>query len=295
MIKKHWKTVIAATSILALVGMSSAAMAAPLPSYQVKAFNNDLSAAPSLGSFLSQNGAQAINNQNVPLQLSDTKYYVVHGVQQSNGQYAYPYNVASPHGQYIGTEEIAINPTNHTQLIEVGVASPASVAAVPQPRGSQATSTVGSLTDPNPGTGTDPSTSGYYEVVWHDPIDASMTIVKDNISFTYDGTYVDSFSGSDYRWWYSDDGWFAYGHSIGSYYNTSADEEATVWTYQMFQNNVFGNVVPTCGEKGDTYIAVDDNNVHAYGNGSVTGQVNTYAYGGCYGYLGYYTITSGGA
>ena len=216
-----------------------------------------------------------INNHNVPLVLKDAQYYVTYG----------GYHLHAAPGQYVASIELATNPQSHAQLIEVGTPTPASIAAVPH-GGQSASSSGGSASGHNPAE-PDPSTSGYYEVVWHDPVDASLAIVKDNMSWTYDGTYVDSYSYSDYRWWYSNDGWFAYGHSMGSYF-TDGNQEAVAWTYQHFQNNVF------CAGSS-TYIRVDDNNVEGWGDGSVGGYVNTWDWGGCASWLGYYTLVGGGA
>ena len=154
-------------------------------------------------------GVGWINNNNVPLVLNAVRYYVATG----------SYRLHAAPGQYVASIELAANSITGTQLIEVGVPTAASRSRVPH-NGASTTSSIGPVTGPSR-TSPDPSTSGYYEVVWHDPIDASLTIVKDNISWSYDGTYVDSYSGSDYVWWYSNDGWFQYGHSIGSYFNNN--------------------------------------------------------------------------
>ena len=161
--------------------------------------------------------------------------------------------------------EMAANPSQHTVLLAVGTPTPASLKdASKLPQGSTATGTTPEAHASVTPAGQDPSQSGYFETVWETPAGVTQNLVKDSISFNYDGTYVDSYSGSDYRWWWSDIGWYEQSHSIGSYFNSNYTS-ATVWTYDYF-----------CAFGCSTYTKYSDNNVVAHGNGSVSGYVNTW-------------------
>ena len=233
-------------------------------------------------------GAIFFESAHVPLRLQSATYYIVVG-RLTQGHFEYPYQLTAARGSAVGAIELGANFTTHTQLIAVGVPTSASLAMVMglAPAGGQsATSTVagGSHTAaPSPLTA---STSGYYRTVWHDPVGIEVNEVKDSISFTYDGIYVDSFGGSDYRWWLSNDGWYEASHSIGSYYNSN-HTKATVWTYDHFANGIF------CLFQ-TTHVYYSDNNVYGFGSGAVGGGVNTWASGGCSGLLSYYTVVGGG-
>lgn len=113
------------------------------------------------------------------------------------------------------------------------------------------------------------STSGYFQTVWYDPVGITLSEVKDNISFSYDGTYVDSYSGSWYLYWDSNTGWYYYNLSNGGYI-TSAQTAATQYTDVVFQNDTF-----CFGQTTVTYY--NPNEVVAHGDGSVTGWVNTWS------------------
>jgi hypothetical protein len=234
-------------------------------------------------------GAVFFDNTHVPLRLQTTAYYVVVG-QRKGDHYEYPYQLVAARGSTVAAIEIAANFTAHTQLIAVGMPTAASLAATmgatptggqsatsAAPGGSRATS-LGRLSA---------STSGYYRTVWHDPINIEVNEVKDTINFTYDGVYVDSFGGSDYRWWLSGDGWGEASHSIGSYWGSNYTS-GTVWTYDHFTNGIF------CAFQ-TTHVYYSDNNVVGHGSGGVGGYVNTWDGGGCSGLLSYYSVVSGGA
>jgi hypothetical protein len=233
-------------------------------------------------------GAVFFDNTHVPLRLQTTAYYVVVG-QRKGDHYEYPYQLVAARGSTVAAIEIAANFTAHTQLIAVGMPTAASLAATmgatptggqsatsAAPDGSRATS-LGRLSA---------STSGYYRTVWSAPLGSEVNEVKDTINFTYDGVYVDSFGGSDYRWWYA--GWGEASHSIGSYYNSNYTE-GTVWTYDHFNSGAY------CWPAGGTDIYYSDNNVHGFGSGAVGGGVNTWATGNCAWSLSYYTVVGGGA
>lgn len=287
---------VTAAAMLGFLAISPGALAASAPVYV--GIQSNVQAVSSESSYLGESGAIAIDNQNVPLQLTNPEYYVVNGVLQSNGQYSYPFAAEAPPGETIASIEVGINRQSHTQLLEVGVPTTASLANLPQ--GGSQNSTTGApsgtngVTNGTATTASTASTSGYHEVVWHDPLQLSLAIVKDTVNFDYNGNSVSNLTGSRYSWWYSNDGWFTYNTTLNVYYqDLGGSQVGSAATSEMFQNNQFGNYVPTCSVKGDTYHVVN-NEADGYQYGTVNGETNTYASGGCYGYLGYYTVTSGG-
>lgn len=60
---------------------------------------------------------------NAGLSVSNPAYYVVQGEQQ-NGQWQYPFSVTVS-GRTVATIPLAVNATQHTELVEVGVPTPA--------------------------------------------------------------------------------------------------------------------------------------------------------------------------
>ncbi len=282
------RRLLASMAAAAYVGVSTGASAAA-PASPV-GLSGDIMTVTSPASYESQPGSLVINNTRVPLVLKNVSYAVVPGVLQSNGIYSYPYTLTTPPGRPLAAIEVAVNPSSHTQLIEVGNPTSASLRMVPPGSGgtSGTVASAPSASTPATTTLTQAKNTGSYKVVWHDPLNLEMATVQDTITFIYDGAQVDSYTGADSVWW-AGDGWSLLGQSTGSYYNSS-HSQATVWTNAGFVNPYFGNLDPACVVHGNTYIYVDDNNVVASANGDVSGYVNTYAAGGCYGYLGYYTI-----
>jgi hypothetical protein len=218
-------------------------------------------------------------------------YYTLSGTLQGN-VYRYPMTLTVEPGYTAVAAEIGHDPITHQQLLEVAlVSSPPTV----QTGGSAASSPVetrsgSSALAPSLQT-SDPSTSGYFETVWADPVGITTNLVQDNVSWQYNGTDVTSATYSDYRWWLSNDGWYEVSHIIQAGYTGNP----TLWvdTWDEFQNNAFCYIL---GTQVQTYY--EPNQVIAHGNGSISGSTNTYDYysnnNGCPG-LHWYTVVSGGA
>lgn len=282
------------TAALAVGIMAPSVHAAPgiststAHTYQLKG-SVTLIASPQ--AYAATSGAQFFDVSSMPLHVVQSSYYVVEG-QQEGGVYHYQYELVAARGTFASAIELAFNLTTHTQLIEVGVPTADSLAAIPtMPNGSShsATDTIGLKTRPQQQSSplTIRSTSGWYYTAWYDPANLVMTEVKDTINYSYDGFYVTSFNGSDWRNW-GWDGWGEVSHSIGSYFNSN-HTSATVWTYDHFRNGVF------CLFNPATDVYYSDNNVVAHGNGGVGGYVNTWDSGGCSSWLHPSSTVGGGA
>lgn len=276
------------TSVLFLMTATQGVLAAPQPtsSYIVRG-TITLIASPQ--AYAATPGAQFFDVSQVPLHLAQPAYYVVTAT-VIKGIYQYQYELVAERGSVVGSIELAINPNTHTQLIEVGVPTADSLAAVDAARpsgGSSDTQPIVAQTRPQHASlvSANLSTSGYYRTVWMDSRIQEVNEVKDSISFTYDGTYVNSYSGSDYRWW--GPVWSEDSHSIGSFYNSN-HTTATVWTHDHFGNSA--SCWPSYNE-----IYYSNNSVIGYGSGAVGGKVSTSAYGACAWELSYWTEVSGGA
>ena len=158
--------------------------------------------------------------------------------------------------------EVAVNPTQATELVKIGVpttavmgppfAPPSSTMATPHSLASQ---------------GSDPSISGAYcETGWNDFVGITVGIVWDFIDFSYNGSYVTGYSTWDWQDAPFPDGDYFTGKQHGQYYWNGS---ATGWTYEVEVGPYFYN----------TKIYWDVNQVTGNGNGSVTGYANTWASG----------------
>lgn len=182
------------------------------------------------------------------------------------------YQVTIPKGGTISAIELAANPVAHTNLIEIGSPQRLPIPQRSSSRGHFVQSTTKGGTTTATNGQTDPSTSGWFQTGWNNWAGCTQSWVQDNISFSYDGTYVTSYSGSDKRWWNS--GWSEVAHAIGSYYN-STSTAATVWTYDKISSS------------NGYYMLYNDNNVVGHGNGSLSGYVNTSSNATGFGYYDY--------
>lgn len=232
--------------------------------------------------------AQFFDVTHLPLHLIAPSYYVVDS-QFVSGHYEYAYDLHAPHGSVVAAIEVAIDPVAHTELIEVGVPTADSSTApqAPATGGSSATSETAGMAR---GNAVSPlfsprSTSGFYRTVWSGSLGIEANEVKDTINFSYDGTYVDSFNGSDYRAWSG--AWGEQSHSIGTYYSNN-NTRGTVWTYDHFYSGSY------CWPLGGSDVYYSDNNVYGFGAGDVGGHVSTWQDGNCSWSLSYYTQVGGG-
>lgn len=256
----------------------------PAPSYSIRGAVSRI-ASPQV--YAATPGAKFFDVSRVPLVISQPVYYVVHAA-VVDSVYQYQYELVAAHRTVVGSVELAVNLSTHTQLIEVGTPTAASMAAADRSSPTSGQSATQSIVGQSPATqlaAATSSTSGYYHTVWVDSGIRWVTEVKDSISFGYDGTYVNWYSGSDYRWW--GPGWSESQHSIGSGYNSNYTT-ATVWTHDHFGSSAY--CWPSYNE-----IYYSNNNVVGYGSGAVGGRVSTSADGACAWALSHWSEVSGGA
>jgi hypothetical protein len=204
---------------------------------------------------------------------------VIDGIAGSGG-FTFPFDIQVLRGR-IFFSELATDALNARILIEIGATSqPAASAAVSGKDFNEASA----ATDGSPAPLSLIHTSGYFETNWIDPVGILVNTVKDNVSWTYDTSTgkVTSYSGSDFRTWFSGNGWAEVSHYISSYYN-SGHTVATVYTNDAFATSSWFPL-PACGTTVTYYYA---NNAYAYGNGNIGGGVNTWVTGTC-GFLLHY-------
>ncbi len=258
----------------------------PLPSFSIRGAITQI-ASPQL--YMASHKAHFFDVSRLPVRIPHPVYYVV-SAEVVNGILQYQYDLVAAHGTVVTEIEMAISSSDHTQLIEVGVTSaysPSDAMLARPTTGHSAMQT--NTSQPRPESTQfmplSTSTSGSYLTVWVDAKVREVTEVKDTINFTYDGTYIDSYSGSDYRWW--GPGWGEDSHSIGSYYNSNYTD-ATVWTHDHFGSNVY------CpGTYNEIYYT--NNHVVGFGSGAVGGNKTTSADGACSFMLSNWSQVAGGA
>ncbi|WP_126549285.1 hypothetical protein [Dictyobacter kobayashii] len=241
-----------------------------IPVVSQQAFQASATHSPNIQSFKVPSGL---------LQPSSISYFSVLG-QAISGSYIYSYDLTAPKGIKLGAVELALNTQAHTQLIAVG--TPTSALTNPSTKnGISASQSISSSGTVSPLVS---NRAGNFHTDWWDPVGIHVNEVLDDINFNYDGRSVTYYSGSDYRWWLSNDGWFEAAHNIGSSYQNN-NTQAVVWTYDHMQNN------PFCVANA-THVYYQNNNVYAHGNGSVTGNVSTSDSGPC-AFLLHYTTSVG--
>ncbi|HEU5376212.1 MAG TPA: hypothetical protein VFV38_12275 [Ktedonobacteraceae bacterium] len=214
------------------------------------------------------------------LNASGVQYFVITG-ELVGTHYAYPLEFTANKGQSLGIVEISSDPIAHTQVIAVGMPTakllnPSMQQGKSQSQSQQKTASIVPFTS---------SGSKSFTTTWYDPVNLNVNWVKDTINFSYNGSIVTSFSGSDSRWWLSESGWFEAGHSIDSGYigaGSNPQIQAAVYTFDHMQNNTF-----CAGQTTNVYYS--NNAVIANGNGSTSGTINTWDDGGCSSWLHYGT------
>lgn len=124
--------------------------------------------------------------------------------------------------------------------------------------------------------------SGRFYTEWDDPLYVPVSSVQDNVNWYYNGSQVTSFTGSDYRTWFSANGWHETYHNISAFYD-SAHTKGTVRTYDtMLTSNWFP--LPWCGTSTIYYSPSD---VYGWADGHVSGTVTTWVNSGCAFLLGW--------
>lgn len=117
------------------------------------------------------------------------------------------------------------------------------------------------------------SASVTFKTIWYDPINIPVNSVADTITWSYDGSRVLSYSGSDSRTWFKPTGWWESYHAIyAGYLNSGA---ASVWTNDSMRNQLFCNPLALTG------VEYYENRVIGFKDGSATGSVTTGAWGDC--------------
>src|SRR5437899_6623357 len=141
------------------------------------------------------------------LEAANIRYFAVTG-ELVGAHYTYPLQFTANKGQKLGVVELSSDPVAHIQVIAVGIPT----ARLTNPPTRQGTSQGQS----QPKTaGVVPFTSSgsrSFTTTWYDPVNLNVNWVKDTINFSYNGTIVTTFNGTDSRWWLSESGWFEAGH-----------------------------------------------------------------------------------
>jgi hypothetical protein len=176
-------------------------------------------------------------------------------------------------GKGVEAVELAIDTATGRQLLAVGTVSAVAEAVFGQ------SSSPSSSSDAAVGDSASVTTatrSGYFQTVWRDPLGIPVNSVTTKITWTYTGTYVTSYSGTDFRTAFDVNGWAETYHYRTGYFN-AGHTVATYYTNDTFQTSSWFPL-PTCGTSRTQYWA---NNVYGFGDGHVGGGVNTWAESGC--------------
>jgi hypothetical protein len=221
--------------------------------------------------------------------LQQPEYFRV--LQNTDGSEPLAMTLTMP-GHPLTTIHFAVNPHEHTSLIAVGVPTAAFLQhnhVYANSKGSAAYQSASSQAAPEPTmTGNvlaqtihapfQPAnaqswqSSHYIDTVWTDPAFIPVAEVQTSMTCTVDGTYVLGCSGSDWRYWLSNDGWYEYSHSIGTSY--PASDRGLTWTHDHFRNKPF-----CAGNWTDIYF--HDSEVDIFSDSSWYANLSTDQTGAC--------------
>lgn len=232
-------------------------------------------------------------NVRIPYQLESVEYYEVQGVKKDDGTYSYHYEMTIPPEQRdpVIAAPVEYNEKEHRLLIKVGAAPKGTKAMVypGEDEGTRVTSPAPTPTALGDGVNTETNAialastdSGKFRTIWEDPVKLNVNWVRDNLSYSYNGSTVSWISGDDERWWLSGTGWWEQDHSINSYYG-SGNTSVTVSTDSHFMNQTFCVANPT------TEVFYNGNKITGHKDGSITVGVDTNATGGCSSWLSHYS------
>jgi hypothetical protein len=201
-------------------------------------------------------------------------WFIVQGVAEPGGGWAYPHQASPNVGTGILRIGVAVNDANHTQLLAAGAATPLALASLPSAK--LAASPARSSRAPQPlcpsvpGRSL-PSPNSCYSLTryvtqdtwWEDP--ASITVMWVSTQLVCDEYYPPSIvycSASSADTYYAPSGWYRYSHSFNwYYYNSQTWAEAD--TNAHFRNTQF----PAClGQAVDNYYAPNSAQISAWDN-----------------------------
>lgn len=229
-------------------------------------------------------------NVRIPYTLENVEYYIVSATQKNDGQYYFDY-VLTTYNERVVAAPVKYNENDKTLLIKVGTASKNEDIKISD--GSERATAISSAEAPSKVTplrsnlqsSVFATKSGSFKTVWEDPINLNVNSVETNITFSYDGSTVTYIDGSDYREWLRASGWYEDSHRISSHYDylNGNAVNITVETEATFQNDTFcaGNT---------TNVYYDPNAITGTYLGNISGQVSTWASGGCSSWLDYYSV-----
>jgi hypothetical protein len=199
------------------------------------------------------------------------RWFIVQGVAEPGGGWAYPHQASPNVGTGILRIGVAVNDANHTQLLAAGAATAQARAALPStqvaaskggaaaaPRPSNLANAPSCPTGPS--TGSPDTASSCYsrtryvteDTWWEDPLFIQVTWVSTQL--VCDEYYAPSIlycSANDATSWYQPSAWYQVSHSFSwYYYNSHTWAEAD--TYAHFRNTQF----PACfGSAVDNYYS----------------------------------------
>ncbi|TVZ76107.1 hypothetical protein FB379_14115 [Aeribacillus composti] len=116
---------------------------------------------------------------------------------------------------------------------------------------------------------------------WVDPINLQVNKVETEMAFNYNGSSVTSCTARDRREWLTETGWSESSHNLSHAFVGGRNAQAK--TKSTMRNSAF------CVGQPATYVYYNTNNITVYYNGSASGNVSTYASGGCSSWLSYST------
>ncbi|CAM4262774.1 hypothetical protein ACE3MS_08645 [Paenibacillus dendritiformis] len=229
-------------------------------------------------------------NVRIPFSLENVEYYIVSATKKDDSQYFFDY-VLTTYNERVVSAPVKYNERDRTLLIKVGTAS--KDVDLSNTDGERAKANSSITEAPKKDTALEnkiqplafTTKSGSFQTVWEDPINLNVNSVKDNITFSYDGTTVNYIYGSDNRTWLTASGWYEKSHSINSYYSYLSGKAVNI------------TVATTATYQNDTFCALNTTNVYYNPNavtgtyiGNISGQVSTNATGGCSSWLHYYNV-----
>lgn len=234
-------------------------------------------------------GVQFVDNSMTPLQLTNTRYYVIKGRADSTGEYRYPFKVQADRGIQVGGIELAVNPVEHTQLMAIGIPTAASSAAFDQRFGSGSGIDSQSLQS-SQSSGVTPyltTSTAPLHLIWKDPANIWVAEVMTDLRWSWDGSGVSNCAWQDHwEHWYGPTGW---GKNSGPSYS-GPDYYFSGYSYIWCKVNTTVSFInwAFCNPILPTYINVYQNIAYGNKDGTRSALVDTTTSGDCSNFLSSY-------
>lgn len=232
---------------------------------------------------VNQFNGEKVNSDFSP-RLQNIQYYIVQGkFDKEHSAYKYDYTITKPEGvkEMIVATPYAYDKEQNQMLLEVGTTLTLDELGQAEKEMDSITSTSDFMTRYSSYNNViQAKRNASFKTIWRDPIKLAVNSVDTKMSYNVSGGKVTSYTATSNRSWLTASGWSEASHSLNHRFVTGGAEAKT---YARMQNSKF------CVGQPTTYVYYNTNNLFV-GSAGISGNVNTYASGGCSSWLSYSSV-----